>query len=55
MLIAAGEAGVADALQNIPRDVVADMADRIIATTAPRLGLPLITRNPPESQRFGDG
>jgi PIN domain nuclease of toxin-antitoxin system len=45
MLIAAVDAGVADALPNIPRDVVPDMPDRIIAATALQLGLPLITRD----------
>jgi PIN domain nuclease of toxin-antitoxin system len=45
MLIAAADAGVADALPNIPRDVVPDMPDRIIAATALQLGLPLITRD----------
>ncbi|MFI5094140.1 MAG: type II toxin-antitoxin system VapC family toxin [Candidatus Acidiferrum sp.] len=39
------DAGVADALQNIPRDIVPDMPDRIIAATALHLGLPLITRD----------
>ncbi|HXM90099.1 MAG TPA: type II toxin-antitoxin system VapC family toxin [Candidatus Dormibacteraeota bacterium] len=45
MLIAAGDASVADALQNISRDVVPDMPDRIIAATALHLGLPLVTRD----------
>jgi PIN domain nuclease of toxin-antitoxin system len=36
---------VADVLQNIPRDVVPDMPDRIIAATALHLGLPLVTRD----------
>ncbi|MDQ1407123.1 MAG: hypothetical protein QOG55_2752 [Acidobacteriaceae bacterium] len=45
MLIAAVDAGVADALQNIPRDVVPDMPDGIIAATALQFGLPLITRD----------
>jgi len=45
MLIAAVDASVADALQNIPRDVVPDMPDRIIAATASYLGLPLVTRD----------
>src|ERR1700736_3336710 len=38
MLIAAVDAGVADALPNIPRDVVPDMPDHIIAATALHLG-----------------
>jgi predicted nucleic acid-binding protein len=45
MLIAPVDAGVADALPNIPRDVVPDMPDRIIAATALHLGLPLVTRD----------
>ena len=43
--IAPVDAGVADALRNIPRDVVPDMPDRIIGATALYLGLPLITRD----------
>ena len=45
MLIAPVDAGVADALPNIPRDIVPDMPDRIIAATALYLGLPLVTRD----------
>jgi PIN domain nuclease of toxin-antitoxin system len=45
MLIAALDADVAETLPNIPRDVVPDMPDRIIAATALHLGLPLITRD----------
>jgi len=45
LVIASVDAGVADALQRIPRDVVPDMPDRIIAATALRLGLPLVTRD----------
>ena len=45
MLIAPVDGGVADALQNIPRDIVPDMPDRIIAATALHLGLPLVTRD----------
>ena len=45
MLIAPVDAGVADALPNIPRDVVPDIPDRIIAATALHLGLPLVTRD----------
>ena len=45
MLIAAVDANVADALQNVSRDVVPDMPDRIIAATALHLGLPLVTRD----------
>ncbi|HKV25049.1 MAG TPA: PIN domain-containing protein [Candidatus Acidoferrum sp.] len=36
---------VAGALRSIPRDVVPDMPDRIIAATALHLGLPLVTRD----------
>ena len=39
------DAYVADALRKVPRDVVPDMPDRIIAATAVHLGLPLITRD----------
>ncbi len=45
LFIASVDAGVADALQNIPRDMVPDMPDRIIAATALHLGLPLVTRD----------
>jgi PIN domain nuclease of toxin-antitoxin system len=45
LLIAPVNAGVADAIPNIPRDVVPDMPDRIIAATAQYLGLPLVTRD----------
>jgi PIN domain nuclease of toxin-antitoxin system len=36
---------VAGALRSIPRDVVPDIPDRIIAATAFHLGLPLVTRD----------
>ena len=36
---------VADAVHKVPRDIVPDMPDRIIAATALHLGLPLITRD----------
>lgn len=36
---------VAGALRSVPRDVVPDMPDRIIATTALQLGVPLVTRD----------
>jgi PIN domain nuclease of toxin-antitoxin system len=45
LLIAPVNAGVADAIPNIPRDVVPDMHDRIIGATALHLGLPLTTRD----------
>jgi PIN domain nuclease of toxin-antitoxin system len=45
LFIAPVNAGVADALPNIPRDVVPDMPDHIIAATALHLGLPLVTRD----------
>jgi PIN domain nuclease of toxin-antitoxin system len=49
------DGGVAQALRRVPRDVVPDMPDRIIAATALRLGLPLVTKDarirslPPET------
>jgi PIN domain nuclease of toxin-antitoxin system len=36
---------IAHSLRRIPRDVVPDMPDRIIAATALHLGFPLITRD----------
>ena len=36
---------IADRVEQIPRDAVPDMPDRIIAATAVHLGLPLITRD----------
>jgi predicted nucleic acid-binding protein len=39
------DARIAAALRRIPRSVVPDMPDRIIAATALYLGLPLITRD----------
>lgn len=36
---------VGDAVRRVPRDVVPDMPDRIIAATALHLGLPLVTRD----------
>jgi PIN domain nuclease of toxin-antitoxin system len=36
---------VAERLRNIPRAIVPDMPDRIIAATALHLGLPLVTRD----------
>ncbi len=36
---------IASALRSVPRDVVPDMPDRIIAATALHLGLPLVTRD----------
>jgi len=37
--------GITNALASIPRDIVPDMPDRIIAATALALGLPLVTRD----------
>ena len=39
------DAFVADTLDRIPRSIVPDMPDRIIAATALHLGLPLVTRD----------
>ncbi len=36
---------VANAPRDVPRDIVPDMPDRIIAATALHLGLPLVTRD----------
>jgi len=33
-------------VQQIPRDTIPDVPDRVIAATALRLGLPLVTRDP---------
>jgi PIN domain nuclease of toxin-antitoxin system len=38
-------AEVANAVANIPRDLVRDMPDRVISATALHLGLPLISRD----------
>jgi PIN domain nuclease of toxin-antitoxin system len=43
--VAAVDEEVAQAVHRVPRDVVPEMPDRIIAATALRLGLPLITRD----------
>lgn len=43
--IAPVDFSVANALENIPRSLVPDMPDRIIAATALHFGLPLITRD----------
>jgi PIN domain nuclease of toxin-antitoxin system len=45
LFVAPVDAGVADALPHVPRDVVPDMPDRIIAATALHLGLPIVTRD----------
>jgi PIN domain nuclease of toxin-antitoxin system len=37
--------GIVQAIRKIPRDVVPDIADRIIAATAFHLNLPLVTRD----------
>jgi PIN domain nuclease of toxin-antitoxin system len=36
---------IAQAVRRIPRDIVPDMPDRIIAATALHLGLPLVTKD----------
>lgn len=43
--IAPVDASIANIIENIPRSVVPDMPDRIIAATALHLGFPLITRD----------
>ena|SRR5438876_7326809 len=43
--VAAVDEEVAQAVHRVPRDVVPEMPDRIIAATALHLGLPLITRD----------
>jgi PIN domain nuclease of toxin-antitoxin system len=43
--LAAMDVNVAAAMREVPRDIVADMPDRIIAATALALGLPLVTRD----------
>jgi len=45
LFIAPVDGFVADALEKIPRSIVPDMPDRIIAATALHLGLPLVTRD----------
>ena len=45
LLVAPVDEEVAEAVHNVPRDLVPEMPDRIIAATALRLGLPLITRD----------
>ena len=44
-VLAAVDEGVAQAVHRVPRDVVPEMPDRIIAAMALHLGLPLITRD----------
>ncbi|MCI0355511.1 MAG: type II toxin-antitoxin system VapC family toxin [Acidobacteria bacterium] len=45
LIVAPVNADVADALTRIPRDLVPDMPDRIIAATALHLGVSLVTRD----------
>lgn len=45
LLVAPVDSGVAQAIHRVPRDIVPDMPDRIIAATALHLGLPLVTRD----------
>ncbi len=45
LIVAPVDASVAEAVPKIPRAVVSDMPDRIIAATALHLGLPLVTRD----------
>ncbi len=43
--VAPVDEGVAQAVHRVPRDIVSDMPDRIIAATALHLGLPLVSRD----------
>lgn len=43
--VVALDSAIADSLRRIPRDLVPDMPDRIIAATALHLRLPLVTRD----------
>lgn len=43
--IAPVSAAIANAIESVPRSVVPDMPDRIIAATAAHLGVPLVTRD----------
>ena len=45
LLVAPVDEEVAQAIHKVPRDLVPEMPDRIIAATALRLDLPLITRD----------
>lgn len=45
LTVAPLDSGVADAVRRVPREMVPDMPDRIIAATALHLGLPLVTRD----------
>ncbi len=45
LLVTPVDEAVAQAVYRIPRDVVPDLPDRIIAATALHLGLPLVTRD----------
>jgi PIN domain nuclease of toxin-antitoxin system len=45
LIVAAVNAPVARAIETVPRNVVPDMPDRIIAATSRHLGVPLITRD----------
>lgn len=44
-VVAAVDRDVVNALRSIPRSAVPEMPDRIIAATALKLGLPLVTRD----------
>jgi len=43
--VAAVDLDIAQELRQVPRDIVPDMPDRIIAATAAHLGMPLVTRD----------
>ena len=45
IVVASVDRTICDALASIPRDIVPDMPDRIIAATALAMALPLVTRD----------
>ena len=45
LVVAALDAEEAESVRGVPREMVPDMPDRIIAATALHLGLPLVTRD----------
>ena len=45
IIVVALDAAIAETVQKVPRDIVPDMPDRIIAATAVYLDLPCVTRD----------